>query len=391
MNTDPKPRRKPSPKGLGGVYERNGLWYMRFTYRGCDYRESSGSRRKRVAIALLKKRIAEVQDGAFAPAGANTKLRDLLALTEADYRANGLRTVDRLRTLHGHLTRILGADTPAEQIPDMLGRYVRTRLEEKIGDAKEGEEQRTTHPSTVNRELSALRRGFRLARRARLLTVVPDFELLEEHNVRTGFPTPEEVDAIVEAIGEPLKPVVRFLSMTGWRLGEVLNLQWRNVDRKAGVLRLERGETKGGEVRILPYRENPALEALLEERHAATMAWAEEHGAIVPWVFWQPGADEKGEPAAVPNRLQRTSKLFRDAAAAAGCAHVTAHDLRRYVARNLVRAGVHEKVAMALLGHRTRSIFDRYNITDDRDLRAAVRKLATTAQERDAAPTTREA
>ena len=98
---------------------------------------------------------------------------------------------------------------------------------------------------------------------------------------------------------EPLKGVVRFLSITGWRLGEAIGLQWGNVDLKSGTLRLESYQTRGKDVRIYHYAEDPELKAVIAERRVATQAFDHEHATITPWVFWSEGSDG----AAKPNEL----------------------------------------------------------------------------------------
>jgi integrase len=73
------------------------------------------------------------------------------------------------------------------------------------------------------------------------------------------------------------------------------------------------------------------------------------------------------------------NKAWWKARIAAGCPGRIPHDFRRTAVRNLVRAGVPERVAMQLTGHKTRAVFERYNIVSPGDLRDAARRLDTYA------------
>ena len=197
---------------------------------------------------------------------------------------------------------------------------------------------------------------------------------LPEQNVRQGFFERAEFERVVAALPEILRDVARFGYLTGWRRGEILSLRWSDVDREGGVIRLRPEHAKNGRGRQLVLA-GEDLPALIERRWAARVVETTSPDGtattrVSPYVFHR-----QGQPIVD----------FRKAwAAACGSAGVTGrlfHDLRRTSVRNMVRAGVRETIAMAVSGHRTRSIFDRYNIVSEADLReAAARTSAYVSQ-----------
>jgi integrase len=155
-----------------------------------------------------------------------------------------------------------------------------------------------------------------------------------------------------------IRPAVQFGYITGWRIpSEVLRLQSRHVDFEARVVRLDPHTTKNDEGRTFPFTD--ALEQLLEAQKAEHDR-LKANDVICPWVFKRSNRKVRGK------RITTVVKSFRAACTTAGCPGRIPHDLRRTAVRNLVRAGVPERVAMQMTGHKTRSVFERYNIVSVR-------------------------
>ena len=210
---------------------------------------------------------------------------------------------------------------------------------------------------------------------------VPDFPTVRIADPRSGFFEREAFAAVLAQLPEPLRAPIEFAYLTGWRTpSEVLPLTWSQVDFDAGVVRLEVGTTKNRAGRTFPFAVLPALLELLERQRAIVTALERERGQVIPYVFVRDSGERIRDfytawhSACKRAAVRRRGEL--EVVVRPELVGRVPHDFRRTAVRNLVRAGVPERVAMQLTGHKTRAIFDRYNIVSEADLSEGVEKLA---------------
>ena len=303
----------------------------------------------------MKKRLIEIGIGSYlGPRAEKVRVADLLDDLFSNYEDNS-KSVDWAQIVDRHLRPFFGSVQAARIETTDLERYVEHR---RLAGRSNG---------TINRELAFLRRAFYLASRKSppQMKRVPVFPRLKEAPPRQGFFEYDEFFSLRIELPEYLRPVLTFGYYTGCRKGEILQLQWPRVDLARRVVRLEADETKNEEARTIPLM-GELFDVLTLQKQIRDQHWPD-----CPWVFFRHG-----------KRIKDFRKAWDDAAKRAGLWDENIgrptklfHDLRRTGIRNLVRAGVPERVAMAISGHKTRSVFERYNIVSERDLHEAAARL----------------
>lgn len=219
-------------------------------------------------------------------------------------------------------------------------------------------------PATVQRELACMRRAFRLAFQAGKVFRVPPFPSVRVQNAREVFFEREEFEDLLKELPDDfIRPLVTVAYWIGFRRGELLKLEWRQVDLETGAVRLDIGSTKNGDGRVV-YLPPEALDALLFWRER-TRTVEHKQQAIVARVFHRDGVPVEHFPY----------KSWRAACERAGIPGRRPHDFRRTMARNYRRSGEAEGVIMRIGGWRTRSVFERYNVVNEDDLRLAAERV----------------
>jgi integrase len=352
---------------MGTLYRRNKVYWIKYSGNGKPYFESSHSKKKSVARKLLKDREGDIAKGKR-PGICFDKIRfdELAEDFLTDYRINARKSLDKAKRCVRCLKKRFQRARVTEITTTSINSYVEKRMEQGMSNA------------SINRELSALKRMFHLGARCTPPKVgqVPFIPMLKESNVRKGFFEHDEYFALKNSLPDDLKPIATFAYHSGWRKSEVLALTWDRVDLRQGIVRLNPGETKNDEGRTFYMDEEllKEMRVLHSKRRLGCAYVFHRNGHPVrdfrdSWAnaciraglfeilkdeYGNPIKNKKGKEFKVPKRIF--------------------HDFRRTAVRNMVRAAVPERVAMKISGHKTRSVFDRYNIVSDEDLREAAKK-----------------
>ena len=227
---------------------------------------------------------------------------------------------------------------------DAIDSYIMGRLDD--GSAK----------SSVNRVLQLLKQSYTLAK-----LPAPEVRRLDERdNVRTGFFSEGEIRRVMANLPGDLADFTLFGWLTGMRKNEIASLRWEDVDGECIRLRAE--NAKNGTARLIPFEGE--LGELMERRKAARQVEANGTVILSALIFHC-----EGEP------IRDFRKSWATACRKAGINRLF-HDLRRSAVRNMIAAGVPQNVAMKISGHKTDSMFRRYAIVSETDLRKALARYS---------------
>ncbi len=368
-------------RGNGRIYERKGsnLLWCAYYLRGKEFRESTGTSDPDKALRYLKRRIKEVgadQIGSsvfVGPQQERVTCANLFDALEQDYKLRGKDT-PQFRSHMKHIRTHFAKWRAVEVTAEAVDKFIELRLE--AGNA----------PATINRSTQLLSQAFKLAIDRRHLSIAPKIRhISEKANARRGFFSVPEFRKLLENLPEHLRDFCEFGYMTGWRKGEIASLRWEDVDADLVQLRAEYAKNRNARSIVA----SGELALLIERRKGEQKYKVRESWFLSEYVFHiegKPIAEFRKSWATAciaaglgHYKCRRCAKLFVHAVCAecgSSCSYEGRlfHDFRRSAVRNMVRAGVPERVAMSISGHKTRAVFDRYNIVNEEDLRNAVER-----------------
>jgi integrase len=316
--------------GTGRVFLRGGSYWIQFSVGGRRIRESATTTDRQEALQLLARRRIEEADSPETQAIQAKTLGELVALVEKRY---ARKKQASLPTAKGHgkaWLAALGAGTK-------LGGLTLATL----SDIRDGWEDDEYAPATINRRLAFLKVGLRLAG----LPALIDFaELrLPEDNVRDAYVARGEFTrlyAVTQAYDPDLADFFAWLYVSGMRRGEAAQLTFAMLDARRWVLLIPGRVQKHRKHRGIFI--DGAMRDVLARRLDARVRGCD-------YLFHRAG-----------ERIGDFAKSWKTLCARAGLLGIRPHDLRRSAVTNFLEMGFTPKEAMEITGHRTLSVFTRY-------------------------------
>jgi len=326
---------------------------------GKQVMESAGASLKD-ARALDAKRKAEARDGVVVPEKRNWTFENL---TEW-YLQQG--AVQRLKSFKG-ITIRLG------QFNGQFGKMRVSAL--KAADLKNYQAELAADgqaPGSVDQIIGKARSMVRAAYENDLIGPEPvkSFKiagkvLVPGSDVRETVLSRAQYDQLMAHLPEHLKGVVACAFLCGMRRGEILCLTWDRVDLKGRTLRLEGRHTKSGQPRRIPLPDELVKILMAQPSRLQSAGDPETH------VFTFRGKPIKSARKGVTLACQRAGITYGQRATRG----FVFHDLRHSYVTHARKSGMSESVIMSIVGHRGRSMFDRYNLIDADDLETATKQL----------------
>src|SRR5208282_1035953 len=240
-----------------------------------------------------------------------------------------------------------------------------TELRRPQGTKKKGRRSKSLANNTIKHRLQILASAFELENAAREEArfdplVVPRFPKLPDGEARSGFLTRGQFDTLRSHLPNDLRDFALFAYVTGWRKSAIATLEWSDV--RDGNIYLRGVRSKNSKPYFVPIMGEliHLIERRKEERSINTSS-----GVTLSSLVFHRG----GEP------VVEFRKSWATACKKADCPGTLLHDLRRSAARNLIRSGVTKDVCKMVGGWKTDSMFSRYNVTAEQDLREAMQKV----------------
>jgi integrase len=371
-------------RGTGSIYLQPGssIWWYQIWINGKRERGSTGCRNKRAADAFVRKKVGEYAVGLASPESEKVSVKQLVADVLLRNKNNGNKTVgDDESRWNNHLEPFFGHLRASQVSSDLIDRYINKRKSERTRSKASPEN------GTINRELALLKSAFNhgTEQTPPKVRFVPHFNMLEENNVRRGFLQDKQYlrlsrECAIEGVW--LAGLFETAYAYGWREDELLALRVGQLDLLGKIIDL--GETKNGDQRMILMTEHvlQILVRCVAGKKPEDRVFTRDDGSPVKdfrQAWWN---------ACIRSGLGRFQCRDCESNVSEGRKCTTCnsnkkakyiglhfHDLRRTGIRNMSRKGVPEKVGMLISGHKTDSVYRRYNIVDMEVLKTATTKI----------------